>query len=257
VYRQTEVASGQGVLSTLANGLAVLEELVGKPSTLRQLAQDVGLPRQTTYRLIHTLTTLGWVDRNRTDDTYSLSPRLWSLAARSFDLTDLRGSLAPTVRQLADTYGETVHLAVYDRGSVVYVDKQDGSHPIRSYTQLGGRAPAYCVATGKVLLAHKGPAEWDAVCAVGLVAHTDVTVSDPDRLRAELRGVERCGYAVNLGEWRAGVGGVAVPIASATGEVVAALGFSGPSDRIRPQLDTLIAALRDAVGWQQHQARVS
>lgn len=243
---QSRSGENAGVLSTLANGLAVLEALVGGGLSLREIADEVGLPRQTTYRLVHTLMVMGWVDRNASGDRYGLSPRLWSLGVRSFKLTDLRDVLAPAVRALAADFGETVHLAIYDRGSTVYIDKRDGSLPIRSYTELGGRAPAYCVATGKVLLAHEGSREWEIVSSGGLNRFTELTITDPEELAAELTAVAAQGYAVNRGEWRAEVGGVAVPIVSPAGDVVAALGFSGPSDRILSQLDTLLEALREA-----------
>ncbi len=233
-------------LSTLANGLIVLEALVGSPMALRELAEAVGLPRQKTYRIVHTLIQTGWVDRSPSEDTYSLSPRMWSLGTRSFGLTGLRNALAPTVRALSAEYGETVHLAVYDRGSVVYVDKEEGSHPIHSYTRLGGTAPAYCVATGKILLAHQTPEEWDAVAKGGMQPYTPVTIVEKDALFKELTEVRSRGYAVNRGEWRKGVAGVAVPICSPTGDVIAGLGFSGPADRLLLQQEQLVAALHSS-----------
>jgi IclR family transcriptional regulator, KDG regulon repressor len=233
-------------LNTLANGLRVLEHLVQRPMSMRELAAAVALPRQTTYRIVATLISEGWVDRD--GETYRASPRMWSLAAESFSLTDLRDVLAGTVRRLADEHGESVHLAVYDRGSVVYIDKADGSHPVGSYTTLGGRAPAYCVATGKLLLAHADATTVEQLIAQGLEQHSPLTLTQPDALRLELERVRADGYAVNRGEWRLGVGGVAVPVLSPFNEVVAALGFSGPSDRILARLDELVLALREATG---------
>jgi IclR family KDG regulon transcriptional repressor len=232
------------LLSTLANGLRVLEHLVAGPKSVRELAAACGLPRQTTYRLVATLVTEGWVDRDR--DTYRASPRMWSLAAQSFSLTDLRDAHASTVRRLANEYGESVHLAVYDRGSVIYIDKADGSNPVGSYTTLGGRAPAYCVATGKLLLAYAGATTVEQLIAQGLEQHSPLTLST-DALRLELEQIRIDGFAVNRGEWRLGVGGLAVPVLSPFNDVVAALGFSGPSGRILSRLDELLLALREAV----------
>jgi IclR family KDG regulon transcriptional repressor len=233
-------------LSTLANGLRVLEHLVENPLSMRRLSAAVGLSRQTTYRIVATLIAEGWVDRD--GETYRASPRMWSLAAQSFSLTDLRDALSGTVRRLAEEHGESVHLAVYDRSSVVYIDKADGSHPVGSYTTLGGRAPAYCVATGKMLLAHKDQTTLEQVIAQGLPQHSPLTLTQPGALRLELERVRVDGYAVNRGEWRLGVGGVAVAVLSPFNEVVAALGFSGPSDRILTRLDELVLALREATG---------
>jgi DNA-binding IclR family transcriptional regulator len=233
-------------LNTLANGLNVVETMVGRKLSLRELADEVVLPRQTTYRILHTLIEVRWVDRDA-DNLYFLSPRLWSLGVRSFGLNDLQRVMSPVVRRLAAEYGETVHLAIYRRGSVIYIQKEDGSHPIRSYTELGGQAPAYCVATGKALLAHQTSAEIEEVVyRTDLVAFTPQTVTDPGTLEKELDEVRSLGYALNRGEWREGVGGVAVPIFSPTGEVLAGLGFSGPIDRILARQEQLTAALREA-----------
>ncbi len=233
-------------LSTLANGLRVMEHLVERPRSMRALAGACALPRQTTYRIVATLIAEGWVDRD--GDVYRASPRLWSLAAQSFALADLRAAHAGTVRRLADEYGESVHLAVYDRGSVVYIDKADGSNPVGSYTVLGGRAPAHCVATGKLLLAHVDATALEQLVAAGLPKYSPLTLDSPDALRLELQRIAVDGYSVNRGEWRLGVGGVAVGVRSPFNEVVAALGFSGPSDRILSRMDELVLALREATG---------
>lgn len=245
----TSAASKTAFLNTLANGLSVIEALVGKKLLLREVADCVGLPRQTAYRILHTLIEVGWVERGP-DDVYYLSPRVWSIGVRSFGLTGLQRLFSPVVRRLAEEHGETVHLAVYRRGAVTYIDKEDGSNPIRAYTELGGQAPAYCVATGKALLAHQGPAELESVVRLGLTAHTSRTITDPDMLRKELAEVRATGYALNRGEMSEGVAGIAVPIFSPTGEALAGLGFSGPADRILAKQEQLAAALRQAANIQ-------
>ena len=42
------------------------------------------------------------------------------------------------------------------------------------------------------------------------------------------------GYAVNRGEWRETVGGLAAPIFDAHRRPLAAIGISGPVERLRP-----------------------
>ncbi|KQP83575.1 IclR family transcriptional regulator [Aeromicrobium sp. Leaf291] len=240
-------ASDATVLSTLANGLQVLECLAAGRTSVRHLSEELDLPRQTVYRVLRTLAALGWVELDRGDDTYCLTSKVWSIASRSFRLSDVRDTLSPVVQRLAETFGETVHLATYERGEVTYIDKAEGWHPIRSYTELGGTAPAYCVATGKMLLALQSSAEVDRVLSQPLAAHTPTTVTDPGALRSELATALEQGYAVNRGEWREGVAGIALPIVSGpTGEHVA-IGFSGPEARIQDRADELLAALREAV----------
>jgi IclR family transcriptional regulator, KDG regulon repressor len=135
---------------------------------------------------------------------------------------------------------------------VVHIDKADGSNPVGSYTTLGGRAPAYCVATGKLLLAHSNATVREQVLQGELTRFTPLTLAEAPLLRRELERVRTDGFAVNRGEWRAGVGGVAVPVMSPFNDVVAALGFSGPADRILGRMEELILALREATGGAAH-----
>jgi len=70
-------------------------------------------------------------------------------------------------------------------------------------------------------------------------AHTPRTLATQVELRKELAQVRQQGYAVNRGEWRETVGGLAAPIFDAHRRPLAALGISGPLDRLRaPQLKT-------------------
>jgi DNA-binding IclR family transcriptional regulator len=70
------------------------------------------------------------------------------------------------------------------------------------------------------------------------------------------RAVEN-GYAINRGEWREGVCGVAAPIKDARGVVIAAIGISGPAERLRPKAaKQLVSAVVEAahtisvrLGW--------
>src|SRR5690606_2540644 len=103
--------------------------------------------------------------------------------------------------------------------------------PIRLYSMVGGRAPAYAVATGKALLAHQ-PDAFFTQHTDALIAHTKVTCTSLAMLRKELLRSRRQGYAINRGEWREGVGGVAVAVFNHLGEPAAAVGISGPLDRL-------------------------
>ncbi|KAG0921387.1 hypothetical protein G6F31_020346 [Rhizopus arrhizus] len=98
------------------------------------------------------------------------------------------------MRTLADQTGETVHLSVLDGFDVVYVDKIDSPQPIRAYSMVGGRAPAYAVATGKALLAYQ-PDGYVERYAEQLVRHTPSTIVSMALLKDELRKIARAGYA--------------------------------------------------------------
>jgi len=66
-------------------------------------------------------------------------------------------------------------------------------------------------------------------------------------ITASMQQVRRLGYAINRGEWRPGVNGLAAPIFDGAGAVIAAVGISGPDTRLRPtRLRDLAAAVCEA-----------
>lgn len=218
---------------TLLKGLMVLEAVTDVEHTSRtieELAARVGLTRSNTHRTLQTLMHAGYIERDEVSG-YRGGIRLFELAARQLGSLDLRRTAGPAMRKLAADTGETVHLSVLDGIEVVYIDKIDSPQPIRAYSMVGGRAPAYAVATGKALLAYQ-PEGYLETYAEILGQHTGATITALPLLKEELRRAVRAGYAMNRGEWRDGVGGVAVAIFNALDDVVGAVGISGPMDRL-------------------------
>jgi IclR family KDG regulon transcriptional repressor len=232
---------------TLLKGLMVLEAVTdvdSRPQTIDELAARVGLTRSNTHRTLQTLVHAGYIARED-GGGYRGTIRLFELGARQLAQLDVRKLASPTMRELAEATGETVHLSVLDGIDVVYIDKIDSPQPIRAYSIIGGRAPAYAVATGKVLLAYQVDGYLDRY-ADKLEIHTPTTLASLPMLKESLRKIARVGYAVNRGEWRAGVGGIAVAVFNALDQPVAAVGISGPLDRLTAaRMKSLVPAVID------------
>lgn len=140
----------------------------------------------------------------------------------------------PCAEALAKRSRETVRLAVLDAvdpAHVVYIDKVDSSHAVRAHTRVGDRAPSHCVATGKALLAFN-PEAVERLEGRQLPRFTGRTITDHDRLARELARTRERGFSVNRHEYREDIVGIAAPIRSHEGYVVAALGISGPAYRL-------------------------
>lgn len=246
---------------TLLKGLMVLEEIIdidGQSHTIEELAERVGLTRSNTHRTLQTLVHAGYVAKDEAGSGYRGTTRLFELAARQLARLDVRRVAAPAMRKLADKTGETVHLSILDGIDVVYIEKIDSLQPIRAYSMVGGRAPAYAVATGKALLAYQVDGYLDQF-GDRIVRHTPATVTSLPLLKDELRKVMRVGYAVNNGEWRAGVGGLAVTIFNLLDQPVAAVGISGPLERLtaktmREFAPEVVECARDISRQLGHQA---
>jgi DNA-binding IclR family transcriptional regulator len=219
---------------TLLKGLSVLEaiaDMQGESRVIDDVAERVGLTRSNTHRTLQTLMHAGYVERDPINGGFRGTMKIFALGVRQLGQMDVRKIAPPYLATLAKQTGETVHLSVLDGAEVIYIDKIDSVQPIRAYSMVGGRAPAHAVATGKALLAAQPPAYLDGL-PKKLPRFTANTVVDRELLKTELAKAARVGYAVNRGEWREGVGGVASPVYDGYDRPVAALGISGPLDRL-------------------------
>ncbi|MGD9867515.1 MAG: IclR family transcriptional regulator [Hyphomicrobiales bacterium] len=221
---------------TVVKAFAVLEAVANsdRPLGVTELATATRLSKSNVHRLLDTLSHLDFIRRDDRERKYSCTLKIWELANCVVGRLDVQELSAPYMRDLARLTGETVHLSVLDLAQfeVVYIDKiESTAHPVRAYTHVGGRAPAYCVATGKALLAFVP--EQDLIrIAEKLHPHTPFTFTEFGGLQRELRAVQENGYAINRGEWRRHVRGVAAPLRDRTGQVTAAIGISGPAERL-------------------------
>jgi len=236
---------------TLVKGLEVLEALAQSESSrgVSNLARELGLTKSNVHRTLQTLCAAGYVRKNEVSGEYECTMKIPRIAAAILGRVDVKRVAEPVMAALAAKTLETVHLSVLDDTDVFYVHKIDSPQPVRAYSEISGRAPAYCVATGKALLAFQDDSYLERF-GDRLRAHTPRTIATQVELRKELAQVRQQGYAVNRGEWRETVGGLAAPIFDAHRRPLAAIGISGPVERLRPsQLKTftpeVLRAARD------------
>ncbi|MBP6019375.1 MAG: IclR family transcriptional regulator [Burkholderiaceae bacterium] len=220
---------------TLLKGLRVLEYLAQSrepDNTLATLTSRLDLSRSNIHRTLQTLIYTGYVERND-DGTYKCTKKILALGARHLDGTDIKKILSPYKYKLLKQFGETIHLSILDGSEVIYIDKMDGIHPLIAYSRIGGRAPAYAVATGKALLATHENSYVD-LCIPRLEPHTNRTHQTLESLKQELEQVRTQGFAINAGEWRSEIYGIAVSIRDGLGNVWG-FGLSGPVYRFTPE----------------------
>lgn len=218
--------------NTLLKGLAVLEMLskADEPMNLTQIANNLGVVKSNAHTLMRTLLEQRYVVRH--NGGYVSAIKLWNLGSAVLSGLHLKRLAMPHMEALREETGERVHLSVLDTDCVVFVHKMDRPKPEYTHTQIGLRVPAHMLATGKVQLAFCADNELAAL-STSLKASTSRTIVSPRDFFNEMKRVREDGFAVNRGEWREGVWGVAAPILDANRRVVGAIGFSGPPERIR------------------------
>lgn len=216
-------------------GLRLIEALAlgERPRGITDLANELGFTKSNVHRFLATLQELGYVRRNPADSTYELTTRIWELGNHVIRRMDFVRVARPAMTKLAGTIGETVHLSMLDGTDVVYLDKIESEHHIRAHTSVGARAPAFTMATGKAMLAHM-PDDYLERFRPHLRRYTGTTRTTIEELRADVELARRQGYAaVPHGEWREGIAACACAVLGRSGELVGAIGMSGPDSRIK------------------------
>ncbi|MGW3891590.1 IclR family transcriptional regulator [Micromonospora chokoriensis] len=200
--------------------------------TLSELARRSGLPVPTVHRRAAELVAWGALERGD-DGRYRIGLRLWevgSLAPRGLGLRELA---LPVMEDLYEVTHENVQLAVRQDLELVFIERISGRHAVPVLTRVGGRFALHATGVGLVLLAHAPVEVQEQVLAAPLERYTDMTITDPTRLRRCLAEVRRVGYAVSDRQVTMDALSVAAPIRVPEG-VVAAISLVVAHDRANP-----------------------
>lgn len=205
---------------------------------ISELAKALAFPKSSTSALVSTLAEQGLLRRTNAG-RYKLGWQIMALSQVLLSTTNFRTEAHPVMESLIARFGETVHLATYEGGQVIYVDKLQGTRAIQvSVTGIGYRLPAHCSGVGKVMLADR---PWEDVQHIlesrGMPALTPHTITTPEAFKQELAQVAAQGYAYDKEEAVEELCCVAAPIRDHTGEVVAAMSLSVPAYRFQQLKD--------------------
>jgi DNA-binding IclR family transcriptional regulator len=209
-----------------------LEELAEEGALgATDLAARLGTAKATAFRLARTLQHRGYVVQDP-DATYRLGPSCLRLGDAARGGMDLRIGVRPILEALHAVTDETVQLTILSGREVIYLDQLLSPKPVLSVSTIGARSPAHAVSPGLALLAALSHDQLEAVLLGALDRYTDQTITDPERLRAEIELIRKRGYAVNRGGYRRDVGGVGAAILDYKTQPVAAISVCVPVYRL-------------------------
>lgn len=244
--------------------MAILEILAeARELGVSEVARRLGLSKGSVHRLLTTLATCGYVEKNPGNDRYRLTYRMFLVGGRAAERYRLPELAAPVMEQLALETGENVNLGVLEGRRVINLHRVPGRHPVRLHLDISGGAPAHATGLGKVLLASLPPEALRRLLGrAPLERLTPRTIRTRTALRRELEVVAARGYAVDDEECSLGLRCVAAPIRDARGTVVAAISVAAPAFRLpRERLVSLAAKVMAAareisggLGWSPRAA---
>lgn len=209
-----------------------------------EMAKALELPKSSVSELLSSLAEQNLL-RRVGPGRYRLGWRLLELGQTLLKTTEFREEARTVMQEMVATWGETMHLAVLEAGTVVYLEKLRGQQGLQvELSGIGVRLPAHCSGVGKVLLAYQ---PWSEVLRVvgneQLYPFTPNTITSLDVLAEELARVRQRGYAYDLEEVSIGLCCVAAPIRDYEGQVIAAISFSTPTHRFRTHREQYTRAI--------------
>jgi IclR family acetate operon transcriptional repressor len=217
--------------------LDILEHLGSsqRAVSVSDLARSIGLNVSTVFRLLQTLMGRGYVEQERDNRGYMLGPRFFQMGSAYLQGSDLAAIARPHLEALRDSVGETAYLVIFSQGEIVQLGKADGKQAVSATIRSMVREPAYCTATGKVLLSGLAADELENyVARVQLHAFTPQTVTSKAQLRREIAKVRESGYAVDNEEYVPNLCCVSVPVRDRNGGApVAAISIAMPKMRFK------------------------
>lgn len=245
-----ETSRERGGIQSIERAFAILEEVARHRNgmSLAELSKRIGLHNSTTFHLVKTMVSLGYVQQMRDSKRYRIGRHLFTLAAGALDEIELVRLVTPVLERLTEVSGECAHFAVRSGDKIVVLAKTTGTGLFQVADPVGVLRPAHSTALGKVLLAALGPEQIERYLATHeLARYTPKTIVEREALAREIGEVRRNGIGFDDGEFDAEARCVAVPVRDFTGQVIGAIGISGPIWRLSIQaLQEKANQVRDA-----------
>ena len=196
-----------------------------------EIAKRTGEPLSSVYRLMQSLTGVGWVDRGWRRGTYRLGLLMLTIGGQLEDKLDVRECALPSLRRLVETTGATSFLCVRRDTRAVCVERIDGQAVRSLVMQLGGSLPLYAGAAPRAILAFLPAAEQRSSLRASRLPG-DPPRPDAASIQADVEQVQRDGFAVSDGDVTPGIAALGAPVFNHRGELEAAISISGIRSQI-------------------------
>ena len=206
-----------------------------EPLSFADLQESSGLAKSTTSRMLAALERGGLLER---DDSggYVAGSLFWLYAARHDPWEELVRLARPVMEQVGEDTQESVHLSVLrgDQGRA----GRPGRLPLPARHARLDRDRRTCPhLRPRQGLPRLGRARLSPTR--GSRSSRRATIASKSRLDRDCATTRGRGYATTVDELEVGLTGIAAPVRGARGDVVAAIGISGPTSRLSVRLDEL------------------
>jgi DNA-binding IclR family transcriptional regulator len=184
--------------------------------TMTQISEKVGIHKSTAHRLLATLESKRFVQRDPSTGTYRLGIRLFQMAYLTMEQSDLRQLALPLMRKLMEQYEENIDLTILDGSDVVFINILEGPQRVKLAAAIGQRLPAFATASGKAILAFLPEKAVRRVLDRGMPRLTPATLHTKEEFFENVDSINELGFAIS----------------EHAGQPIASIAVAGPAYRL-------------------------
>ncbi len=220
-------------MNPLNKVFSILEIVVSRQHqgvTYSDIIGESNLPKSTAHRLLKDLTSLKYLNFNPDTKRYFGSLRLAALGAEVMANFQLRDHTHPFLVDLHQETDHAANLGILDGIHGVYIDKVESrDYGVKLFSEIGKIFPLHCTALGKILLSYSPAEVYERLIEQPLKPLTEKTITDPARLRRELKLTAERGYALDNEEITRGIICVAGPVFGLNRVLIGAVSVAFPA----------------------------
>lgn len=232
----------------VANVLDLLEFFAerGKPASLAEVSQHFGWPRSSTFNLLSTLASRGFLFEPELRGRFYPTPRWLALSQTVAAAQPLPDSLSRLARELADRTGETVCIGAAAGNSVVFLEVIQSSARVRYAAEVGQRIPIHATASGHSIISQWPEAQRAALLRkVVFDRYGSGTPMSVEAVEDQIRAGLNRGWFRSASNYSVDLGGASLPIIEA--DRIYAVTVAGPLNRMEAVMPAIARQMHETV----------
>ena len=222
--QQTETA--KGFVQSIERAFDILELLSqnSRGFTLTEISTALNLHKSTVHRILGGLLHRKYVEKDPLSNSYRIGLGFVHMSGMYLNRIELKTEAEYYMRELANTLGQVVFLAIRANNEVVYIDKIEQFDSMHRFAIIGQRRPFYCTAIGKALLFNENDHSLKEIFEnEDRQKRTPTAATEIPELIDQIKRFRAQGFSVDNEEWELGTKCAGAPIYDYRNKIVAAL----------------------------------
>lgn len=238
------------MLKTLDLALKIIKMFTKEKSEWggRELANELKLDHAKVYRILETFEANNFISKDPVTKKYALGFSVLELGMIKYDSLNIKELIRPILERLTRETGESTFLTALYKDVGVTLEAVEPENKVKYTVSVGSRAPLYVGASYRSILAFMSD-EYikEYFDKTELESYTGRTMTDPQKLMAELKKIKQDEWAISYGEYTPDIIAIAVPLFDKSKGVIGSITVSGPAYRMSEEkIEESLILLRKA-----------